>query len=461
MLKKNSFWATLLTLMLALVLVFTLVACGDEYRYDDDDDDDEEIEEVEETKKPSGKVNPDDPTTDVSIYTATGEWTTIKNPLSWDCINAFPIKSSDMSIDEARQLCVDFFRYSKTALWIADENFSYWHMKGSHDNGEPTNLNQLAGQVCGGLPYIYVSSGSIYRLMDYMDTEKNVVNMTDFITNPHLYGNQCSIGAYWGWGRVINSANYDWTNGMVESNGFLRVGDYTYDNYTVSWSDGYRTTNVLEENGKDKMYECYALLKAGDGIVYYTSAGHVVMISQDAHVVMTADGKIDGAKSYVLVIDQTPSEMDCVNEAGDRYIYEKNVDATWSFDTLYKGNYVPFTFAEFTGADSIEETETTLNHEGETITVEQMLKLKMTCNYGISDMYVSVYNANGVEVFKAVTRATQAGRMELKFTPAGSNYFKWGDETTLDPEKYNYTVKVYAQLATGERPVLWEGALTK
>ena len=434
-----------LLILLALLLVATvMVACGKE------------------------TVNPNDPTSDVSAFKAKGEWTTINNPLSWEGINSFKSTDEiaklyetdkDAAIKEARKVAVDFFRYAKTALWIANDDFSYWHMKDAHESGKPENLNQSAGMVCGGVPYIYVSSGNIYRLMDYMDPANNVVNMADFKANPHLYGNQCSIGSYWGWARVINSPKYDWTQNIVETNGFPRVGDYEYDLLTPAWSDGYKTTAILEANGKDKMFECYALLKAGDGIVYYTTAGHVVMISQDAHVEYTADGKIDGAKSFVLVIDQTPTEADGVNKEGDTYIYEKNVDSKWTFDTLFKGNYVPFTYKEFTGADPIEKVECTLSHEGETITVDQMLKLKMTSNYGISDLYVSVYNANGVEVFKAVTRATQAGRMELKFTTAANNYFKWGDETTLDPANYEYTVKVYAQLGTGDRPVLWEGKL--
>ena len=451
---------TLLVLLALLLVATVMVACGKE------------------------KVNPNDPTSDVSAFKAKGEWTTINDPLSWEGINSFMATDEiaklyetdkDAAIAKAREVAVAFFRYSKTALWMANEDFSYWHMKDAHDNGEPANLNQLGGVVCGGVPYIYVSSGSIYRLMDYMDPATNVVNMADFAKNPHLYGNQCSIGSYWGWARVINSAKYDWTQNMVEANGFLRVGDYEYDPLqTTAFSDGYRTTKVLEDTGVvysadgkkadpaslDRINECYALLKAGDGIVYYTSAGHVVMISQDAVVVRDpVTGKIDPEKSYVLVIDQTPGEIEGTNEAGDGYIYQKNVDAKWTFQYLANGKYVPFTYKEFTGEDPIEKTECTLSHEGETITVEQMLKLKMTSNYGISDLYVSVYNADGVEVFKAVTRATQAGKTELKFTTAANNYFKWGDETTLDPANYEYTVKVYAQLGTGARPVLWEGKL--
>ena len=45
--------------------------------------------------------------------------------LTWENINSFPIKSADMTSDELRALCVDFFRFAKTALWIPDGDFSY------------------------------------------------------------------------------------------------------------------------------------------------------------------------------------------------------------------------------------------------------------------------------------------------------------------------------------------------
>ena len=443
--KKTLF--ALLAVLLVAIMAVALVACG-------------------EVNKPT--VNPDDPTTDVSAFKAKGEWTTINDPLTWEGINAF--KSTDeiaklyetdknAAIAEARQLCVDFFRYSKTALWIANEDFSYWHMKKDHEANTPTTLNQQAGMVCGGVPYIYVGSGSIYRLMDYMDPTTNVVDMSFFQDHPHLYGNQCSIGSYWGWARIINSCDYAWTQDIVESKGFPRVGDYEYELLTSGWSDGYRTTQVLEANGAEKMYECYAQLKAGDGIVYYTTAGHVVMISKDAHVERDEEGKIIPGESYVFVIDQTPTEMDGVNQAGDKYIYEKNVDSKWDFVTLFKGNYVPFTYKEWTGEDPIEKVEAKVNHTGDTITYDQIYKLKMTSNYGISDFYVEIRNANGVEVWKSACRATQAGVKELKYTNGGSNIAVWGDFEKLDPANYEYTVKIYAQLGTGDRPVLWEGKL--
>ena len=423
----------LLCIILAVLTLMSLVACS------------------------GGEQEQTGPTTSVSAYKSGDGYTELKDPLSWEDLNAFPVKSADMSIDELRQLCVDFFRYSKTACWIPDDNFSFWH------NNEHTNaLEQTAGVVYGGLPYIYVSSGSIYRIMDFMDEETGVVNIKELTVNPNLYGNQCSIGAYWGWARVINSADYAWTEGMVASNGFLRVGPYTYADYLTGLSDGYGTRHILPENGKETMYKSYAELKHGDGIVYFTTAGHVVMIASDAHVEYLDEAKtqIDPQKSYVTVIDQTPTWKIGTNEAGDTYEYEANVDEKWNFEKLYNGNYMPFTYAEWLGTDPIEETEvtTSIDEGAESITLKELLKTKVKANYGISDIYAQVYDAKGNEVYKVAARASQAGQMERMFSKVGSNIYSWGSADDLKVGG-NYTVKIIAQLGTGERPTVWEGKL--
>jgi len=393
------------------------------------------------------------PAEDVSLYKSGDGFEEVLDPLTWEAINAFPVVHDGMTIEEGKDLVVDFFRFCKTAVWIPDDNYDY-KIKDANENFE-----SITGFVkYGGLPYISLGSGNIYRLMDYMDPETHVVDIKAAGAKPKLFGNQCSFGSYIGAGRVINSAKYSWTKNMVPANGFIPVGDYTIQEGVTSYSGGggYNTVKVLEENGAEKMYEAYAGLKKGDSIVYYTTAGHVVMISDDAVVERTADGKVDPAKSYVLVIDQTPGHSSMQNEAGDSFNYEKNVDAKWTFDKLFKGNYVPYTFGEWLGTDPIESSKTEYSYEGETITINQVNGSVVTSNYGITDIYATVYHANGKEVYKLAIRATETSVMELKFNTKLANADIWGDLETLNP-KGEYTMKVYAQLSTGERPTLWEG----
>ena len=433
-------WMSMLAILLVAVTAVTFVACS-----------------KEEDKGGASKVNPKDPKKDVSVYNSGSGYETINDPLTWEAIDAFPIAKDGMTIEEGRKLVVDFFRFAKTALWMPSDTYTYMIKSSS------TKEETLEGFVpYGGLPYISVSSGNIYRLMDYMDPETHVVDMATAGLKKTLFGNQCSFGSYVGAGRVINSARYSWTKNMTLPNGFLKVGDYKMDETVETYNDGvYNTVTILEENGMDAMFESYAGLKHGDVIVYFTTAGHVVMISGDAVVVRGADGKIDPKQSYVTVIDQTPTHGQSKNEAGDNFNYEKNVDAKWDFMKLWNGKYVPFTFKEWTGEDPIETSWTKYSHEGETITLEQIFTSTVTSNYGIYDIYAKIYNANGVEVAKLAVRAGETSLKELKFIPTGYNLDTWGDLDSIDPSKYEYTVKITANISTGERPVLWEGKLAK
>ncbi|MBR5263578.1 MAG: hypothetical protein IKV50_02675, partial [Clostridia bacterium] len=245
----------------------------------------EETEPVEvtkeEVKKPSSNVksNAKNPY-GAPIYIEENEYQKIEDApeteilgrrLTWENINSFPIKSEEMSLMERRMLCVNFFQFAKTALWIPDGDFSYVR------NKKGTVDKMSAGEIYGGLPYIGSSTGNIYRVMDYMDEERGVVDMSEISKYPKLFGNQCSVGSYWGWARVINSANYDWTFNMVASRGFIPVGPYTYDESISSFTE-YSTVQICYDNGEDTMFESYAAMLPADGLTSNDpSVGHVIM----------------------------------------------------------------------------------------------------------------------------------------------------------------------------------------
>ena len=399
--------------------------------------------------------------TTVSKYESGDGFQELKNKASWEGINSFPIKKTGMDIKEARQLCVDFFRYCKTATWIPSENYDIWGDATIHTDGSAPLRSMEGGVVYGGLPYISWATGSIYRMMDYIDEETGVVDMKNAGAKPILFGNQCANGAYVGWARVINSAAYGTTLDALEKNGYMRLGEYTYPDYIEEWKEGYNTESVINENGTDVMLEAYALLKAGDGIVQWTTAGHIVMIATDAVVVRDENGKINPTESYVTIIDQAKAWVPGQHpDGGDQFQYPQNVDVKWNFAKLLKSVYLPFTFKEWTGEDPIEETKVTFSHEGDTITLEQLFSSKITTNYYLFDIYAQIFSSNGSEVCKIAVRSEAANTRELAFREGAFAMDVWGSYDNLSA-KENYTVKVYAQLGTGERPVLWEGKLVK
>ena len=373
----------------------------------------------------------------------------IKDKLSWEKINSFPIApGSDMTTDQLRQLCADFFRYSKSALWTPDASWSYIR------NAHGTKDEMKKGQIYGGLPYIGLASCSIYRLMDWYDEETGVVNMEEATKFPEYFGNQCSIASHWGWARVINSAKHTWTQNMTVANGFLRVGPYKYDDSITDLSAGVNTIDICTANGEQTMFESYAQMKLADGFVNYSTAGHVIMCTGEP-VVVRKNGAIDGEESYMHITDQGQAWAEYSGEKGDTYWMKSNVDKKITFNSLFKSSYIPFTFAEFLGTDPCEKTVCTFDYQGESIDIETLRTTKVTTNYAISDLYAVIRDAEGKEV---ASRVVRAGRGSLRSEDLSSAVFaaslgKYCDGT--------HTVEVVCQLGTGERPTVYKGILTK
>lgn len=407
----------------------------------------------------------------------------INKKLSWDDINSYPFKTADMTVAEMRDLCVAFFEYGKTFLWTPDESVDYIR----NSSGKEESMSQ--GTVYGGLPYVGNASGSPYRMMDYVNPESGLVDMKKALpslgTKDRLsmedllyFGSQCAKTASLGWGRVINSADYRRTGNLLPYHGVILLGDVVMDETKTTWSESYRTTQVCQENGKQVMFEAYGQLKKADGLVYYTTAGHVIMAYSDAYVVRNEDGTVNGDESYVHIIHQAQTWTDQENEAGDKYKMETSINTKMTFAKLYSGSYIPFTFAEFVSGDPIEETTLAITAADETVllsgtvreadrqfmtetapeslTFTELCSATVTSNYGISDVYIIIYNARGQELYKHAVRSTSSGIPTLKMLESGARVTTWGE----CPPAGTYNARIEVQLYTGERPTVYSGTLT-
>ena len=265
----------------------------------------------------------------------------IREKLTWDAINGFALKHSTWTVDQMRDEVVAFMEFTKTYLWTPDETVSFdKNAKGSDDK-------MYQGTIYGGLPYVGVASGNVYRMMDYIDPATGLLDMKKAIpalgTKDHLdmsdmkyFGSQCSQSVYWGWGRVINSVDYQWTSSVVPRNGFILLGDVQVADVNA-WTASYNTDMACAANGEQVIYGGYAEALRADGLVYYVEtsggngAGHLVMVYEDAHVVYNADGTINGDESYLYIIDQAQSWETDTNESGDEYQRKNGVGTKMSF----------------------------------------------------------------------------------------------------------------------------------
>ena len=372
-------------------------------------------------------------------------------------LDALPKKHSDMTPAEARETVLAFWRYCKTALWIPDAKYDIY----KEENGEKIYKRSVEkGQVYAGLPYVGSATGSLYRLLDFMDPETGVVNVKEIGQYPLTFGGMCSSGCYWAWSRVMNSADYRWCADSVVSRGYLRVGPYTYpDSWTKFVETGYQgTDDVCAENGEQTMYQCYAEMKIGDGFIsLWEKNGHTHMCSVAPTVVYNSDGTINGEESYLHIIEQGAIWEEAVSKGGIPYKYERSVERKFTFKKLFDGANVPFTFGELIGTDPIEDTEVSFSYSGETITEKQLFSAKVKSNYNISDIYVYVYDKDGNEIYKHAVRAITPSTRELQVHKRVGRSYTWG---SWDDVSAGDTVKVEVQLGTGERPVVYSGTLT-
>ena len=409
----------------------------------------------------------------------------INQKLTWDAINGFPIKTKDMTVEEMRQLCVDFMYFTKTYLWTPDQTVNYIR----NASGSEDVMSQ--GEVYGGLPYVGVATGNVYRMMDYINPETGLLDMEkaipalatkDSVTMADLkyFGSQCSVATYWGWGRVINSPVYHWTSGGVPNNDFVFLGDVKTPADLTGWGLAYNTVACCQENGEQTMYEAYALAQKADGLVQWTTAGHFIMIYSDAVVVRNADGTINGDKSYVMIIDQAQRWQTLTNDAGDTFQHKSNINHKYTFATLFKNSYIPFTFKEFIGEASIEDTTVTLaNSNGtkyvdgkiresdrtyiaskttKTLTWSDLFASRVQSNYGVVDVYLTLQDASGKEFYRHAVRTGTAGNKSLAMSESGPEVTIWN--TANVAKNSTYAGQIEVQLATGERVVIWSGNIT-
>ncbi len=299
-------------------------------------------------------------------------------------LNAIPIAKPGMTEEELRQICLDYMKLQTQFRYKLEKDYHYV----VESQMLPRTLK--AGVVYGGLPYITRGGGNLYRVAEFYDPETGTLKPEgDIFKDYRLLGNACSGGTSNAWARVITSAYLGYSMFLTQANGYLPVGPYRYSQPEVTRfikkridPNGYDCTDICKENGEQVMFESYAMMKPADGV---GCNGHVRMNTADPVVVRNEDGTIDGDQSYTLMTEQVcyVRNRNCLRiaEDGSHYTCQGFVDIKYSFNDLFKTNYIPFTFAEFQNPSKVEKAVVLLS-------VETELKLAvLTSNYPISDVF--------------------------------------------------------------------------
>ncbi len=381
--------------------------------------------------------------------------TNVAKPLTMAEIDAIPIVSPDMTVDQLREIVCTFMRYQNSLAWTPSKQFEY--MNGERANSWPV------GSVVGGMPYITMGSGSLYNFMHFYDERNGMLDIEaiEALKQPmfEVVTNQCSGSTIWAWNRVSNSLKEDYTTYMFEANGYipLPLGMNYYSESVTSFKFPklIDTAQTCVEYGEQKIYEGYAELLPADGLVHFLGerGGHVMMASSKAVVVKNPDGTINGDKSYVTILDQTFSKHTTVQSNGIKIDTLGGVDAKRTFKKLFDGGYLPFTIPEFIGLDPVEKTEVGSNHTKDTMTYDELTKVKFTSNYAISYTTVTVKNSKGKELYSEHVYTCE--QQLLEFKPFNGLVLDTNQLRKLANGKN--TIEISMRIGTGELLTMFSG----
>lgn len=260
----------------------------------------------------------------------------------------------------------------------------------------------------------------------------------------YLYGNNCADVVYWSWATVANTMNCAVSYGFNENFGCVKVGPYTIDAKYYD-NKGYflhadqiaqnPTGNICADNGKQTMFESYALLMPGDALVSYSPyAGHVIMAGEttegngiSVYVKRNSDGSIDGENSYIMYNDQNSGYHEAAEQTtGSFSRYYTYSSCMWNnkktFDSLFNECYIPMTCKELLDDEiAVEKTVITESLDPKELdSVEDVTTGSVSANYYVSRIEMVITN---------------------KDTGVKSTYIRYMDEKNL--QGFDYSVFAY------------------
>lgn len=410
----------ILSIILCLCTLLSLISCAAAPQA-------EPVTEAE-TKTAEVKESTAKPKTDYPAVT---------DKLSWDRINALPKATETMSEDELRKVVLEYFELAQTFAWTPDKAYQY--IITTNDKA----VTLPSKQIYGGMPYVTNGLGNVYRWMDFYDPETGIMYLSK-TSSPKQIGNQCSYGTFWAWSRVSNSLKYYYTSSMTKVNGCIPIGPYKYDFTKVKFSKTDTTTDVCNANGKQIMFQSYAQLKPADGLVYYTTAGHVIMCTSAPVIAKNSDGTINGEESYITIMDQGMSWREMEQSDGTKYRVQGGIHKKVSFESLFKTSYIPFTIEEFLGTNPVETPEAKLDTEiGESVKAADLKDTTLLTNYTISHCIATVVDDAGKEVYRYTSYADLGKEMVASYEYDMSKVIFPASLSTHANKGYTLSVKVW------------------
>ena len=324
---------------------------------------------------------------------------------------------------QRRQIVMDYMRESISLLWRSDKTFTYSLGNTERDQGKSFTI--VEGRLYRGLPYVY-AAGTQDSFLEYAAGEPDengiytITGVEATALNYESYGgrvgNDCSGAVTNAWSQVSTTVSASTSSGCSPYFGVVPVGNYLF-NAPINPSTNrvLDTKVVVETNGQQTMFEAYAMLQPADAAYHQeypsTKGNHIRMVSR-VHVERNEDDTINGANSYIIMLEQTrtltSNNTTTTHPVTGETIYLiGGVDRKYTFNTLFSEHYIPVTIKELRDPTPVEETWVTDSLE-EPATIDNLFTGNISSNRYTDSVKITIYNEDGEIVQESISRKSRS-----------------------------------------------------
>ncbi len=375
----------------------------------------------------------------------------IRRTLKKSDFEALPVANGEMTNEQLRQLCVEYYRMMGEIRWTLSADLDYEYPSTS---AGAYHLKKY--QKYGGMPYTR-ACGGLADFLDFYDDETGLLDLSRYGSGiAGVIGNNCATSVFWAWARVTGTVDFTTTQFMTEKYGCLRVGPYTYAGSVEAFADENSTRSICDANGEKVMYESYAALLPGDGTVKYeTGADHHARLVMEAPVVVrNADGSIDPDKSYVVCSEQGGSARPESTEEDGTVGFIIRRRSEYTFRKLFSEGSLPVTVAELAGTKKVEAASILLDCEPEDLA--SLSGATLTTNYPISRLTFTLKGENGDTAYETVS---YSDAYETKYEMKLSKVVRAAALKKAVETGKTYSAEVLVRLGNGETLTVWKGEI--
>lgn len=353
---------------------------------------------------------------------------------------------------ELRLKAVSAFEDLLSVRWSLSTEITY------NKTGPVSNktFHHDADVTYAGTIYSNASTG-LFQFLEFYDFETGRINYPGDVEEfKETLGASCADAMIWGVTAVCNSITGPYYPvSMVYKNGYLPVGDYTYD-FNVSSYNLLPTYKIVEENGAAVIIDAYTKVRPGD-MFTSTPDNHGMMAISIPTVIYAEDGSIDLENSYVMIQDQRGGQGTGfyeVEEGGEVILYSGRTSAKFTFAKLLEKSYLPVTTAEFAGIKEYEVCTAAIDKKCKT--VDELLSATVSSNYPLAVVNVIVADQFGNQhvIGRQLFNGAQKGGVPREFALSALECL--ADFESSDYNRASYTIKIEVVPSTGQRFIVAE-----